>query len=118
MLKKGNQITELALQAQTMASVHNSIFQSMSHALNEYVIQLSKDGGNQFAYLSPRSKLLTVYALTGFANFASVGIQIGGIGAIAPERRHDLARLGMKALFVGFIATLINACVAGMLMKE
>lgn len=87
-------------------------------AANEHVAYLTLKNGAEFKELSQRSKILAVYALTGFANFASVGIQIGGIGAIAPERRHDLARLGMKALFVGFIATLINACVAGMLMKE
>jgi CNT family concentrative nucleoside transporter len=57
-----------------------------------------------------------VYALTGFANFASIGIQLGGIGAMAPERRKDLARLGLKALFVGFLVTLINAAVAGLLL--
>lgn len=68
------------------------------------------------AVLSARSQLLSVYALTGFANFASVGIQLGGIGAIAPGRRSDLARLGMRALFIGFLATLINAAVAGLLM--
>lgn len=67
--------------------------------------------------LDPRSKILAVYALTGFANFASVGIQLGGIGAMAPGRRADLAKLGMKALFIGFLATLINAAVAGMLMN-
>ena len=67
--------------------------------------------------LSKRSQLLAVYALTGFANFASVGIQLGGIGALAPGRRADLAKLGMKALFIGFLATLINAAVAGMLMR-
>ncbi len=66
--------------------------------------------------LDARSKILAVYALTGFANFASVGIQLGGIGAMAPGRRADLAKLGMKALFIGFLATLINASVAGMLM--
>ncbi len=66
--------------------------------------------------LSKRSQLLAVFALTGFANFASVGIQLGGIGAMAPGRRADLAKLGMKALFVGFLATLINAAVAGLLM--
>ena len=64
-------------------------------------------------FISERSKLLTVFALTGFANFASVGIQLGGIGAIAPDRRHDLARLGGRALFVGFTATLLNAAIAG-----
>jgi len=66
--------------------------------------------------LGERARKLTVYALTGFANFASIGIQLGGIGAMAPERRSDLARLGFKALFVGFVVTLINAAVAGLLL--
>ncbi|MBA4188048.1 MAG: Na+ dependent nucleoside transporter domain protein [Planctomycetaceae bacterium] len=89
-------------------------------AANEHVAYLTLGGklpdSAQFTELSQRSKLLAVYALTGFANFASVGIQLGGIGAIAPGRRADLARLGMKALFIGFLATLINAAVAGLLM--
>jgi len=89
-------------------------------AANEHVAYLSLggklDGTAHFKELSERSRLLAVYALTGFANFASVGIQLGGIGALAPSRRADLARLGMKALFVGFLATLINAAVAGLLM--
>jgi CNT family concentrative nucleoside transporter len=67
-------------------------------------------------FMTPRSQILTAYALTGFANFASVGIQLGGIGAIAPGRHQDLARLGGRALFVGFVATLLNAAVAGVLM--
>jgi CNT family concentrative nucleoside transporter len=66
--------------------------------------------------ISERSRILATYALTGFANFASVGIQLGGIGALAPARRGDLAQLGMKALFVGFLATLLNAALAGMLL--
>jgi CNT family concentrative nucleoside transporter len=70
------------------------------------------------ASLSPRSKVLATYALTGFANFASIGIQLGGIGAMAPSRRHDLARLGGRALLVGFIVTLINASLAGILLEE
>ena len=57
-----------------------------------------------------------MFALTGFANFSSIGIQLGGIGALAPERRSDLAKLGLKALLVGFLATLINAAIAGLLM--
>jgi CNT family concentrative nucleoside transporter len=68
------------------------------------------------AVMAPRSFQLAAYALTGFANFSSIGIQIGGIGAIAPERRHDLARLGGRALFAGFLATLLNASVAGLLL--
>jgi CNT family concentrative nucleoside transporter len=67
--------------------------------------------------LSPRAQVLASYALTGFANFASIGIQIGGIGALAPSRRHDLARFGLKALFVGFLVTLINAALAGILLN-
>jgi CNT family concentrative nucleoside transporter len=90
-------------------------------ASNEHVAYLTLSGKlpntEQFTALSARSKLLAVYALTGFANFASVGIQLGGIGAMAPGRRADLARLGMKALFIGFLATLLNASVAGLLME-
>lgn len=66
--------------------------------------------------LDPRSYALATFALTGFANFGSVGIQLGGIGAMAPERRGDLARLGMKALYVGFLTSMVNAAVAGMLL--
>src|SRR5215218_8121787 len=66
--------------------------------------------------LTPRSYTLATYALTGFANFASIGIQLGGIGGMAPSRRGDLARLGGRALLVGFLATLINAAIASMLL--
>ena len=85
-------------------------------AANEHVAYLSLTKSSEYAGLSDRSKLLAVYALTGFANFSSIGIQLGGIGALAPERRADLARLGMRALFVGFLATVINATVAGLIM--
>ena len=70
----------------------------------------------QNGLMSARSFALTAFALTGFANFASVGIQLGGIGAIAPERRHDLARLGLRALFVGFVVTLLNAAISGIIL--
>ncbi len=66
--------------------------------------------------LSERGYVLATYALTGFANIASIGIQLGGIGGMAPSRRGDLARLGGRALLAGFIATLVNACVASMLL--
>lgn len=66
--------------------------------------------------MSERSQLLATFALTGFANFGSIGIQLGGIGGMAPSRRGDLARLGMRALLVGFLVTLINACVAAILL--
>jgi CNT family concentrative nucleoside transporter len=66
--------------------------------------------------ISERSYVLATYALTGFANFASIGIQLGGIGGMAPTRRGDLARLGSRALLAGFLATLINASIAAMLL--
>lgn len=66
--------------------------------------------------MDPRSYALATYALTGFANVGSIGIQLGGIGAMAEGRRADLARLGVLALTGGFLATLINAAVAGLLM--
>jgi concentrative nucleoside transporter, CNT family len=66
--------------------------------------------------LSERGRVLATYALTGFANFASIGIQIGGIGAMAPSRRPDLARLGPRALLAGFLVTLVNAALAGVLL--
>ena len=68
------------------------------------------------AVLSDRGYILATYALTGFANLGSIGIQLGGIGAMAPSRRGDLARLGGRALLAGFLATLVNACVASMLL--
>jgi len=66
--------------------------------------------------LSDRTVVIASYALCGFANFGSIGIQIGGIGGIAPERRHDLARLGLRAMFGGMLASLMTAAVAGMLI--
>jgi len=66
--------------------------------------------------LSPRAFTLSTYALCGFANFASVGIQIGGIGALAPSKRPELCSLGMKSLLAGTIACLMTACVAGLLV--
>lgn len=86
-------------------------------AINEHYAYLVMKGWKAAPdYMTPRSYTLAAFALTGFANFASVGIQLGGIGALAPERRQDLARLGLKALFVGFTATLLNAAVAGVLL--
>ncbi len=66
--------------------------------------------------LAERTRVLLTYALCGFANFGSIGIQIGGIGALAPERRGDLARLGFRAMLGGTLACLMTACVAGVLL--
>ena len=66
--------------------------------------------------ISPEAYTLSTYALTGFANFGSIGILLGGVGAMAPSRRGDLARLGGRALLAGFLATMINASIASMLL--
>jgi CNT family concentrative nucleoside transporter len=72
--------------------------------------------GQLKAMLDPRSVIIATYALCGFANFSSIGIQIGGIGALAPERKNDLARLGPRALLAGTFANFMTACIAGMLL--
>lgn len=83
-------------------------------ATNEHVAYLLMKGWKVTPeFMTERSYMLAAFALTGFANFASVGIQLGGIGALAPDRRPDLARLGLRALFVGFTATVLNAAIAG-----
>jgi CNT family concentrative nucleoside transporter len=66
--------------------------------------------------LDPRSFTVATFALCGFANFSSIGIQIGGIGALVPERRHDLARLGMRAMLAGTLANFVSACIAAILL--
>jgi len=66
--------------------------------------------------LDPRSFVIATYALCGFANFASIGIQIGGIGSLAPSRKHDLARLGLRAVLAGTLANFMSAAIAGMLL--
>jgi len=66
--------------------------------------------------LSPRSVTILTYALCGFANFSSIGIQLGGIGGMAPERQSDLARIGFRAMLGGTLAAFMTACVAGILL--
>ena len=72
--------------------------------------------GGQKAMLEPRSFTIATFALCGFANFGSIGIQIGGLGALAPMRRPDLSRLGFKAMIAGTIANLMSACIVGVLL--
>jgi CNT family concentrative nucleoside transporter len=85
--------------------------------LNEFVayLQLSSLLGSGEG-LQPRSVIIATYALSGFANFSSIAIQIGGIGGIAPQRRSDLSRLGLRAMVGGTIAAFLTATVAGMLV--
>ncbi len=66
-------------------------------------------------YLGERSKLILTYALCGFSNFGAIGIQLGGIGSLAPDRRTDLAKLGLRAMIGGMLACCMTACIAGML---
>ena len=63
--------------------------------------------------MSERAIIISTYALCGFANFSSIGIQIGGISAIAPSRKSDLAKVGLKAMFGGAIASWLTATIAG-----
>jgi CNT family concentrative nucleoside transporter len=83
-------------------------------ALNEF-IAYSQLGGLKGS-LDPRSFTIATFALCGFANFSSIGIQIGGIGALAPSRRHDLARLGFRAMLAGTLANFVTATIAGFLL--
>ena len=82
--------------------------------LNEFVAYSQL--GPLKAMLDPKSFTIATFALCGFANFSSIGIQIGGIGALAPERRHDLARLGLRAMLAGTFANFLTATIAGMLL--
>jgi len=83
-------------------------------ALNELVAYSQL--GPMKATLDPRSFTIATFALCGFANFSSIGIQIGGIGALAPNRRHDLARLGLRAMLAGTLANFMTATIAGFLL--
>ena len=83
-------------------------------ALNEVIAYIAL--GAQKATLAPRSFTIATFALCGFANLGSIGMQIGGIGALVPERRNDLARLGVRAMLAGTMANLISASIAGMFL--
>lgn len=85
-------------------------------SLNEFVAyaQFATDLGSGVA-IAPRSALILTYALLGFANFSSIAIQIGGIGGLAPERRGEIAKFGLKAMVAGNLAAFISASLAGML---
>lgn len=82
--------------------------------LNEFVsfLQLGQIGSS----MDPRSFVISTFALCGFANFSSIAIQIGGISALAPSRRHDLSSLGLKAMIAGTLANFLSACIAGVLL--
>jgi CNT family concentrative nucleoside transporter len=82
--------------------------------LNEFIA--FADLGRMKDALDPRSFTIASFALAGFANFSSVGIQIGGIGALAPTRKGDLAKLGLRAMLAGTLANFMSATIAGILL--
>jgi CNT family concentrative nucleoside transporter len=86
-------------------------------SLNEFVAyaQFASDLGGPMV-LSPRSAVILTYALLGFANFSSIAIQIAGIGGLAPERRSEIARFGLRAMIAGNLAAFTSASIAGMLL--
>ena len=74
--------------------------------------------GAQRAALDPRSFTLATFALCGFANFSSIGMLIGGLSALAPTRRHDIASLGFRAMIAGTLANLMSASIVGILLRS
>ena len=80
----------------------------------DYVAQFASDLNGNLA-LSPRSSIILTYALLGFANFSSIAIQIAGIGGLAPERRPEIAKFGLRAMIAGNLAAFTSASLAGML---
>ena len=83
--------------------------------INEFVAYLGLAEMKEMGVLSEKSIVIATYALCGFANFSSIGIQIGGIGGMAPDRQGDLSRLGMRALIAATLATMMTATIAGAL---
>ena len=85
--------------------------------INEFVAYLSLSEMKGDGLLSNKAIIISTYALCGFANFSSIGIQIGGIGSMAPKRQSDLSRLGIKALMAATLATMMTATIAGALFS-
>jgi concentrative nucleoside transporter, CNT family len=85
-------------------------------AVNEFMGYIELGAAADSGALSPRSVVIGTYALCGFANFSSIAIQIGGIGTIAPDRRSDVAAMGLKAMFGGALASWLTATIAGVLI--
>lgn len=84
--------------------------------VNEFVGYAEMSTMLEAGQLSPRSQVIATYALCGFSNLSSIAIQIGGIGGIAPERKHELARIGLKAMIAGSLACFQTATIAGLLI--
>ena len=98
-------------------SMHIANLLGIKLSLNEFVSYATLGTYISNGDLDPKSIIIASYALCGFANFSSIGIQIGGLSAIAPERKSDLAAIGLRAMFAGAIASWITATVAGVLLS-
>ena len=116
----GKLLTPLALLLGTGAEDAGAVarFLGVKMILNEFMAysdltEILKDGA---VALTERSRVIALYALCGFANLSSIAIQIGGIGALAPSRRGDLARLGLRAMIAGFLVSCLSACVVAVLI--
>ena len=84
--------------------------------VNEFVAYLDLTKLIEAGALSKKALIIASFALCGFANFSSIAIQVGGIGELAPNRRQDLAKLGIKALVCGTLASYLSATIAGILL--
>jgi concentrative nucleoside transporter, CNT family len=84
--------------------------------LNEFVGYLDLTAHAKDMALDPRSFTIATYALCGFANFSSIAIQVGGIGSLAPERRSEMAKVGLRAMAGGLLAAYMTASLAGLLL--
>jgi CNT family concentrative nucleoside transporter len=103
----------MGVPAQDVSSVATLLGQKLT--VNEFVA-FQNLANKSVPIVTEKGLLICSIAICGFANFSSVGMQIGGIGELAPERRADLARLGMKALLAGTLASYMSACLAGMII--
>ncbi len=84
--------------------------------INEFIAYLDLSRIIPTGELGEKAIIISTYALCGFANFSSIAIQIGGIGGIAPRRRSDIAKMGLKAVLGGTLATFMTATIAGVLI--
>ena len=87
-------------------------------SLNEFVAYGQLGEYIKAGLLTTKGQIIATYALCGFANFSSIGIQIGGISALSPQRKKDLSSIALKAMFGGAIASWITATIAGILIWE
>ena len=85
----------------------------MRMVLNEFLAYIEL--GKIQSQLQPHSTLIASYALCGFANLGSIGVQVGGVGSLIPDRRSELAQLGFRAMFAGTLANFLTAAIAGLL---